>query len=226
MVLKISQDCAKLSGEQGYGPVHTDYGCVTADLNSSHANQEDLLSLVLAARHLNAKNPQISVTDLSFYRREVSDAFRVYNDAMIQLDPLWSPDGNKLLFIQWQQGRANFKLTYLDSDKTADLPPLSALPSSQARWSSDSRHVAYASLNEIVVYDTKAGTSEMVTLSEWTDSKEVVPNDLVVSFSPDGGKLFFAFDQNYYSDYKSFILDIPTNKVALYKVDNRSIPIS
>lgn len=166
---------------------------------SSH---ENLLALTTALQRLTSGKLKIVITDIqSLKREEVGGSFK---DISHVFDPAWSPDGHLLLYTVWQDGMARFEVMDPTSNTVRPLQPLKDYMVARPIWSPDSRYIAYASLNEIRLYDTKTDTTQTILLTELLKDANY---ETVLSFSVSNDRLTFAGDTNLFSQYHVYNYD-------------------
>jgi len=108
------------------------------------------------------------------------------------LQPRWSPDGTRLMFLARDSTRADaWNIWLADPEHLAPRKLTSAGTVSRAgaSWFPDSRRVCYGSDNWLVVVDTDSNTSRAFRLPG--DSGRIVG---VPAVSPDGGLVAFAVE--------------------------------
>ncbi len=143
------------------------------------------------------------------------DALRFINSA-----GAWSPDGEKLAFIVFQQGENRIALLDLESRRiTSRIKVDGAGTISNLSWSPDGSTIAFAGM--------KGGTSNLYTLD--LDSKEVtkLTDDRYAVmhpvWSPDGSRIAFVTDRTERTDFDKLTYD--KKQIALYNVENGSIEL-
>ena len=119
------------------------------------------------------------------------------NSDTYKFNPIWSPDGKKLLWADRM-----LRLQYLDveSKKVTQVEQASSWEMRDYAWSPDSRWIAYTkpearTSSRIWVYSLESGKKFAVT-DEWYDSGDP-------AFSDDGKYLFFSSDRDFNPIYSN-----------------------
>ncbi len=152
------------------------------------ADQENVLGILGPA--LSPDGATIAFTalgDLWLWQR-AGGTLQLTNDAFMDLDPVWSPDGTKLAFVSDRGGKMEIWIHKLDDgsfERAAELPAEANLPS----WSPDGKQMAFhQSLGGnglgptiVSVLDLASGNVRAVHRPLWGPSRP--------SWSPDGRTL-------------------------------------
>jgi hypothetical protein len=176
--------------------------CYIISLDNSY-DFPDFLVFMLALQKLTDKDkiifddPIVFKTMKSLLNRDIS----TFQNVSIRLDVIPSPDRRCLAYVVWERGGCTFKVSNADGE-IKSLEPLFSYPALKPIWSLDSRYLAYASLKDIKIFDTRSNRTTTVSM----DSLEkVIRNELLMVFIPGSNYLIFAFDTNLFSDYDIFV---------------------
>lgn len=219
--VSISNECFRLEGEERGESVSYD-SCYIADITNADITHENLLVIILAAQKIQDDVKKVDLNNLQTYKQEFQNEIKRFSGKTSVVYPKWSPNGKYLLETIWKDGAVSYEVVDVGTNKTTDLPNLGALPLTNPQWSYNSQYIAYASTDKIFIYDIKNNTTETIELSLYLD-KDIKINELSLSFNPKDNILFFAFDINYFADYKSYLWDAK-NKTAEFYRDGNIIP--
>lgn len=135
-----------------YGPqMESCYGIVGAGHDF-----EDLVMMVVTLPDLSSKNPSLDPTASQSTR---SAEVQRYRKTVLHFDPIWSPNGARVIYAVWDSGTVRFEYLEPPSRTPIKLEPLGQYMATEPVWSGDSRFVAYASLRTVKVFDTQARTT-------------------------------------------------------------------
>jgi len=150
--------CQGLYGETGKPTKHIGE-CYQIVLGSADA-LDDLLAMMVALPELTRGIRRIEVEDSALFRAARSAKIRPFRNLTLHFDPVWSPDGTRLLYTIWERGRVRFELLDPLSGAGIGLGPLGGYVAARPSWSDDGRFIAYASLqHEVKVFDTRTRTT-------------------------------------------------------------------
>lgn len=172
--------------------------CYRVEL-AGHHGIGDQIALLTVLPRLTAGVGGLEVRDLQSLRAAQSSAITAYRNLELHFDPIWSPDGNQLLYTQWRPGALRLQLLELGSGQVTALEPLEGYMVARPVWSADSRFAAYASLETVKVYDTR-------TRATWTfRPTDPSCHETLIGF--EGSVLRFAFDTACWRDYEVHLYD-------------------
>lgn len=141
------------------------------------------------------------VTQVTDPLRLVGPFEEVAKDDLNQFWPRWSPDGTKLLFMEFESG-----LNVTDAEGADKV--LVATDASPGTWSPDGKHIAYGGgpdeHGDLWVVDQDGKNAVDITNSP---SVEALP-----SYSPDGNKIAFVSDKSGQADI--YVMDADGSDVT------------
>jgi hypothetical protein len=138
-----------------YGPqMEACYGITGAD----HAF-EDLLVMMVALPELSLKTPHLDTQDPNASLPTRSAEIQRYRKTVLHFDPIWSPNGARLVYTVWDSDAVRFEFLEPPSRTAIKLEPLQEYMATRPVWSGDSRFVAYGSLRTVKVFDTQKRTT-------------------------------------------------------------------
>ncbi|GEM_PF-2235583 len=215
----VSDECYKLSGigELPGERISLGESCYIADIYDQDAAHEKLLLAILGAQKLKGEVKSVNLGDLDTLRKEYKEDLAKFAGKANIVDPKWSGDGKYLLQSVWKDGAVSYEVTDVAAGKNIVLPTLGALSITDPRWSYDSRYVAYASGQDVMIYDLVESEAQTIELSQYTDD---VIYDFSLSFNPADDILFFSFDVDYLNGYKSYPWHAKDKSVKAYRDDN------
>jgi len=181
-------NCTAQEG-QGYGHlIGRCYAVVYRGLLSLGARDghERLLALTLSLDRLSPAKDEIDFADLDAVRTARAAEIAAFNRIVHHFDPIWAPDGTRLLYTVWESGGVRLELLEPSSHNVTRLEPLEGYMVVRPMWSDDSRFIAYASLQTVKVFDTQTQTTR--TFRRQTPSSEMRTFILF-----EGARLHFAF---------------------------------
>jgi len=132
---------------------------------------ENLLALTVSLPGLSPARVGIDFSDLNAVKTARAAEIASFSGIVQHFDPIWSPDGTRLLYTVWDSGRIRLELLDPSSGNVTRLEPLEGQMTVRPIWSDDSRFVAYASLQTVKVFDTQTRTTR--TLRRQTSSSEM-----------------------------------------------------
>src|SRR4029453_11717972 len=118
---------------------------------------------------------------------EGSGRTRLTRDPAQEFDPAWCPDGAKIAFSRFTEGRYQIFVMNADGTNAVQLTYRDAR-SSDAAWSPDGSSIAYARCQgscDIYVIDADGGRARRLTYGER-------PGDQSPTWSPEGRRIAFA----------------------------------
>ena len=219
--VSISNECFRLEGEERGESVSYD-SCYIADITNTDITHEKLLTIILAAQKIQGSVKKIDLNNLQNFKQEFQNDLKRFSGKTTVVDPKWSPNGKYLLQATWKDGAVLYEVVDVDTNKITTLPNLGALPMTAPQWSYNSQYIAYTSDDKILVFDIHNNMTDTILLSQYLD-KNVKINELSLSFNPKDNVLFFAFDINYFADYKSYLWEAK-NKTAKFYRDGNTFP--
>lgn len=120
------------------------------------ATHEDLVTMMVALSELSPGVRRLDVKDPAAFRAARSAEIQRFRNLTLHFDPIWSPDGTRLLYSVWESSGIRFEILEPRSRTVMRLEPLSADMFTRPVWSGDGRFIAYASLRDDVrVFDTR-----------------------------------------------------------------------
>ena len=122
---------------------------------------EDFVATTVALPNL-SPGGRIDVKDLAAFRAARSAEIQRFGNLVLHFDPMWSPDGTRLLHTVWDSGRIRLELLEASSGMVTKLEPLEAYMATRPIWSDDSRFIAYASLRTVKVFDTRTEATRAI----------------------------------------------------------------
>lgn len=146
----------------------------------------DLLAMTLALPRLTHGITSVKVGDPAAFRAGQAQSMRRFRTIGLHFDPIWSPDGSRLLYTVWEP--AGVRLEILDAASGA-LTRLAAGRDLYTRplWSPDGRFIAVATLSaEVKLFDARTGAYQVFR------SQSGTPEFGIVMLFENGG-LHFAF---------------------------------
>jgi len=172
----------------------------------------NLILLTFALQKLTPQEPKIQIQNLQSLGIEFSEELVLFQDVVMHFDPIWSPDSQKIIYTVWHDGQVHFELLDIISEKKQILEPLMGYKIISPVWSPDSRYLAYASLDEIKVFDTQINTGRSIWLKDhfWGARSETL---LTFDIAP--GVLTFSQDTNLFSGYLTYNYNPLTEAVVL-----------
>src|SRR2546422_2019564 len=123
---------------------------------------ENLLALTVSLPGLSPARVGIDFSDLNAVKTARAAEIASFSGIVQDFDPVWSPDGTRLLYTVWDSGRIRLKLLEASSGMVTKLEPLEAYMATRPIWSDDSRFVAYASLRTVKVFDTRTEATRAI----------------------------------------------------------------
>jgi len=161
---------------------------------------ENLLALTVSLPGLSPARVGIDFSDLNAVKTARAAEIASFSGIVQDFDPVWSPDGTRLLYTVWDSGRIRLELLEASSGMVTKLEPLEAYMATRPIWSDDSRFVAYASLRTVKVFDTRTEATRAIR-SQASPSGEAYA---VMLF--EGPQLRVAFYNGYY-EYETYVYD-------------------
>jgi hypothetical protein len=168
-------------------------------------NHENLLVLTLELQKLEAQGQQREISNIDELKQELSADLKEFQSITLDFDPIPSPDGRFHIAIAWKDGQVRFELSNQALSTTQTLEFLEEYMAVQPIWSPDSQYVAYASLDEIKIFDVDKNTTETLSISSLFEGSHV---ETLISFQISENKLTFAGDTNLLDDYKIYEYDL------------------
>jgi hypothetical protein len=120
---------------------------------------EDLLAMTVALPELSEKTPRLDMQDPTASQSSRSLEIQRHRKTVLHFDPIWSPNGARLIYTVWESGAVRFEVLELPSRTAIKLEPLGEYMATRPIWSGDSRFIAYASLRTVKVFDTQKRTT-------------------------------------------------------------------
>lgn len=198
--LSIDPECSISHGETLRPETGHALGeCYRIEL-AAHHSISDQLALMLTLPELSAAVRQIDVEDLRALRAKHAHSLAPYTGMTLHFDPVWSPDGSRLLYTAWRSGTIRFELLDPASGRVTPLERLDGYMATRPVWSDDSRFVAFASRTMVKVYDARQRTTRTFRPQGPTQGMETL-----IQF--EGTRLRLAFDRGFYSDYEVYVYD-------------------
>jgi Tol biopolymer transport system component len=111
-----------------------------------------------------------------------SGVTRLTNDAVLDTDPAWSPDGTKIV---WTRHQFRPELLIMDADGTNETP---LVRGSQPSWSPDGSRIAFQGADGRIQVINPDGTGDL-QLTTGTPGVEI---DETPNWSPDGTRIAFG----------------------------------
>jgi len=116
---------------------------------------------------------------------------RLTTTGVINLSPVWSPDGNRMAFVSWRGRQPGIYV--IDSEgNVSNLPVVEAELNAAPDWSPDGKQLVYASdrdgNSELYLLDVASGRNTRLTRSR---AIETAP-----AFSPNGREIAFTSDRS------------------------------
>src|SRR5439155_816863 len=143
-------------------------GALSPERRDGH---ENLLALTVSLPGLSPARVGIDFNDLSAVKTARAAEIASFSGIVQHFDPIWSPDGARLLYTVWDSGQIRLELLDPSSGNVTRFEPLEGQMTVRPIWSDDSRFVAYASLQTVKVFDTQTRTTR--TLRRQTSSSEM-----------------------------------------------------
>lgn len=177
--------CAASFGETGT-PLRYIGPCY--EIDPKGGSFADLLAMTLALPRLTQGITNVNVGDPAAFRTGQAQAMRRFRTLSLHFDPIWSPDGSRLLYTVWEP--AGVRLEILDA-ASGTVTRLAADRDFYTRplWSPDGRFIAAATLRaEVKLFDARTGVYQVFR------SRTGAPEfGIVMLFENDG--LHFAFSR-------------------------------
>ena len=154
---------------------------------------------------LSTSSTALSTTEIYVMNADGSGTpTQLTNNAAVDINPAWSPDGNKLVFESNRDGNEEiYMMKAEDKDGDGNGENLKRLTNNPAfdqtpAWSPDGNTIAFASTrigggNEVFVMDSDPDTSDDATADTSYKQLTNAPGpDIQPSFSPDGTHIAFV----------------------------------
>lgn len=164
------------------------------------ATYENLLAMTVALPELSPATRRVDITNLPAFRTTRAPKIERFRRLILHFDPLWSPDGTRVLYTVWEPRGVRFEVVQPPSRDVMHLEPLDADIFTRPVWSGDGRFIAYASLrDEVKVFDTRTRTTR-------TFRPQSAPSERHVLVFFEGTVLRFAF-WNGNTGYETYAYD-------------------
>ncbi|MGH9194971.1 MAG: TolB family protein [Acidimicrobiia bacterium] len=179
--------------------------CYRIEMLPTHS-LEDLLAMMVALPDLSRGVGRIDVENAEAFRGARSAEIRRFRNLTLHFDPVWSPDGKRLLYTVWKYGKIRFDLLDPSSRTVTRLEPLDGYMIARPRWSDDSRFLAYAASRMVKLFDTQTRTTRTFRSKASSEGMQTL-----MQF--EGAQLRFAFDVNWGGGYEVAIYDTTSRKL-------------
>lgn len=170
----------------------------------------DLLAMTVALPRLRQGVTNVQVGDPAAFRAGQAQATRPFRTLSLHFDPIWSPDGSRLLYTVWEP--AGVRLEILDAASGAKIR-LTAGQDLYARplWSPDGSFIAAATLRaEVRLFDARTGAYQVFR------SREGTPEFGIVMLF-ESGALHFAFSRG--GETESYRYDLSRRELQPVSAD-------
>lgn len=189
--------------------------CYLIELKPEHS-LEDLLAMMMALPDLSRGVGSIDIRDPAVFRAARSAEIRRFRSITLHFDPIWSPDGKRLLYTVWRYGTIRFELLEPSSRAVTRLEPLDGYMIARPRWSDDSRLVAYAASRMVKLVDAQTRTTRTFRPKESSRGMQTL-----MQF--EGTRLRFAFDVNWGGGYEVYIYNTASHELQ-HLAANTGVP--
>jgi len=169
--------------------------CYAIYIPGQKESYEKLLILTLALQFLTPETEKIEVSNISELKKSLEQDLAKFSNISRHFDPVSSPVGQSVVYAAWHNGLVDFELVSPASKAGRKLEPLEGYMASLPLWSPDSRYLAYASLQEIKVFDSRTNRTATIPVLELLRSnhKEITAiGEVLLSFEKTAGELWFA----------------------------------
>jgi len=196
--ISLKRECEASYGETTTPPKHVG-SCYLIELKPEHS-LEDLLAMMVALPDLSRGVGRIDVEDPAAFRAARAAEIRRFKNLTLHFDPIWSPDGKRILSTVWRYGKIRFELLEPSSRAVTRLEPLDGYMIARPRWSDDSRFIAYAAARMVKLFDAHTRTTRTFRPKDSSGGLQTL-----IQF--EGMRLRFAFDVNWGGGYEAYLYD-------------------
>lgn len=204
VAISHQRECAASYGETTT-PTKIIGECYLIELSPSYS-LEDLLAMMVALPDVSRGVAQINVGDRAAFRAARSTEIRRFRNLTLHFDPVWSPDGKRLLYTVWRFGKVRFELLEPSTRAVTRLEPLDGYMIARPRWSDDSRFIAYAASGMVKLFDAHTRITRTFRPKDTSGGMQTL-----IQF--EGTRLRFAFDVNWGGGYEVYIYDTASREV-------------
>lgn len=173
--------------------------CYKIQSNEMNPSLGNLCALTVNLQNLKKLGEQLNINDVEKLHERYKALPPQY------FDPIWSPNGEYVLVTVWNEEKTSFKVYERATRKSLSIKELNNELTARPIWSSDSRYFAVASLQEVVIHDVEKNKSRIIDLSPYVKDGNY---ETLVSFAVYPGKLTFTVDQNLFTWYDIYQVDL------------------
>ena len=214
--ISLKDECSTDPGDSS-GRRHTPIGPCYQIYIIEEPTHSNLLTLTLALQGLTSENSKIEVQDIQKLKDELSNELASFQNIIQYFDPIWAPNSESVLYTVWQDGKIHFELLEPVTKQAHSLEVLSDYMIIRPIWSPDSQYIAYASINEIKIFDTQTSTHRYISLESLFSGSN---NETLLTFNDIAGQLTFAQDTNLFDSYDIYAYYLSQENLTVVSQDD------